>query len=67
MNREQLIRRLRKFARKNGQFFEVDKSRGDGSHYRVQIGERWTTVQSKLKPHKIETILKQLGVDPSEL
>jgi hypothetical protein len=65
MNREGLIRALRKYARKNDLFFEVDKRKGNGSHYIVRVGTKWTTVQSDLNPGRIERILKQLDVDPA--
>lgn len=67
MNREGLIRALRKYARKNDLFFAVDKKKGNGSHYIVRLGTEWTTVQSELTPGRIERILKQLAVDPAAL
>lgn len=67
MNRDQLLRKLRKHARKSGVDFEVQKDRGKGGHYLVKFGARRTTVQSDLNPGKIRTILSQLGVDPSDL
>lgn len=67
MNRDQLLRKLRKFARKNGLFYEEDKGRGKGGHYIVRMGDHWTTVQSDLNPLRIERILKQLNIDPALL
>ena len=67
MNRDDLIRALRHYCRKRGVPFEVNTARGRGSHYRVSVGQRWTIVQTKLDPHNIRTILKQLDVDPAEL
>jgi len=67
MNREQLVRALRKSARDRGVFFEVDRKSGKGSHYRVQFDERRSTIQDKLNPGRIERILKQLGIDPADL
>lgn len=67
MNREGLIRALRKYARKNDVFFEVDKKKGNGSHYFVRLGSNWTIIQSDLTPGRIERILKQLEVDPAAI
>jgi hypothetical protein len=67
MNREQLIRALRRHARKRGIPFAVDTKKGSGSHYRVRVGSAVTTVQSDLNPGRIERLLKQLKVDASDL
>ena len=67
MNREQLIRALRKLARKEGKHFLLDSRKGKGSHYRVEYGSKWTTVQSDLNPGRITRILRQLDIDPADL
>ncbi|CAM2968945.1 MULTISPECIES: hypothetical protein [Methylobacterium] len=64
MKREDLIRDLRRFARKNGLAFALLKDRGKGLHYTVKVGDRTTTVQSgELKPLWVKRILKQLEID----
>jgi hypothetical protein len=65
LNRDQLIRELRHYARKNRLFFEVDEGRGKGSHYIVTLGSLKTTVQSDVSPAIARRIRKQLGVEPS--
>jgi hypothetical protein len=66
MTREQLIQALRRNARKNKINFQVDTKKGKGSHYRVRLGERVTTVQSgDLSPFQVRRICEQLGVDPA--
>ena len=67
MNREQLIRALRKYARKRDIPFSVDTKKGNGSHYIVQVGSERTTVQSDLNPGRIERALKQLKIDPAAI
>lgn len=67
MNREQLIRALRRYARSRDLAFVVDTKKGRGSHYWVRVGQAATIVQDKLNPGRIERILKQLNVDPDEL
>ena len=62
MNRDQLIRKLRRYAKTRGLFFEVDTKRGNGSHDRIRLGDQISTIQSDLNPGRIERILKQLNV-----
>ena len=64
MKREALICELRKLARKRGIPFEVFTDRGKGSHYRVRLGDRMTTIQSgELSALHVRTIRRQLGVE----
>lgn len=67
MNREQLIRALRRYARKRNIPFRVDTRKGNGSHYIVEVGSERTTLQSDLNPGRIERALKQLKIDPAAL
>lgn len=67
MNREKLIKALKKYCKKNDIYFDVDKKRGKGSHYWVYVGDKQTTIQMELTPLKIENILKQLGIDPAQI
>jgi hypothetical protein len=51
MKREQLLRLLRREARKLELEFRVEKAEGKGSHYRVYTGNQVSTVKSgELKP-----------------
>ncbi len=64
MTREALIRELRALARQRNLHFEVFTDRGKGSHYRVRLGDRRTTIQSgELSPLMVRTIRKQLGIE----
>jgi hypothetical protein len=64
MTREALLRELRKTARTLGLEFEVVANRGKGSHYRVRLGNRMTTIKSgELKPGYVRLIKQQLGVE----
>ena len=62
MNRDAFIRDLRKYCRKTGRTFSWDASRGKGGHGEVEVDGKFTTVQTDLKPGRIEAILKQLGL-----
>jgi predicted RNA binding protein YcfA (HicA-like mRNA interferase family) len=46
---------------------EARQEEGKGSHYRVRVGAKVTTIQKDLNPGRIERILKQLGVSPADL
>jgi len=67
MNRDQLIQAIRKLARKRGIHFELDTKKGKGSHYRVEFGTNWTTIQHDLNPGRIRRILRQLDIDPTDI
>lgn len=67
MKREQLVRALRRYARKRDLAFVLDTKKGSGSHYRLRIGTELTTIQSDLNPGRIERVLKQLKIDASDL
>lgn len=64
MKREALIRELRKLAKAAGEELEVFENGGKGSHYRVRIGSRTTTLKSgELTPTYVKLIKRQLGID----
>lgn len=67
MTREQLLRALRRYARKRGLELVVDRSKGNGSHYRVKLDGRVSTLQDKLGPGRIERFLRQIGIEPADL
>jgi hypothetical protein len=44
--------------------FKVEKSEGRGSHYRVYMGNRVSTVKSgELKPGYMKLVRRQLGLE----
>lgn len=64
MKREALLRELRDTARRLKLDFEVVENRGKGSHYRVRLGDKSTTIKfCELTPTYIRLIRKQLGID----
>ncbi len=64
MTREALIRELRALARKRNIAFEVFTDKGKGSHYRLILGDRMTTIQSgELTNLRVRTIKRQLGIE----
>ena len=64
MKREQLIRELRKYAKGKGLELEVFEGDGKGSHYRVTLNGKMTTIKSgEMTPLYVQIIKKQLGVN----
>lgn len=63
MKREQLLRELRKIAKANGWEFEIFEDNGKGSHYRVKLNGKMTTIKSgEMTPLYVNLIKKQLGI-----
>lgn len=67
MNRNQLVRALRAYAKDRDIRFEVDTKKGNGSHYRVRVGDKVSTLQKDLNPGRIERFLRQLAIDPADI
>ena len=63
----EFIRRARAYARKTGQDFRYYPGHGKGSHGRVYVGFRYTTVQQgELGRGMLAAMLRQLGIDRRE-
>lgn len=60
MSGTEFVRRAKRYARKFGLPFRFDPSVGKGSHGRVHIGGRFTTVPRK---GLLAAMLKDLGMD----
>lgn len=68
MTRDQLIRRLRALARRKGVNFEVDRSRGKGSHWIICFEERVATApHGEIAKGTLQAIFKQLHINSDEL
>jgi hypothetical protein len=64
MKRDQFLRVLRQEAKALELEFRIDKTAGKGSHYRVHVDGRFSTVQSgDLTPLMMKTIRRQLGLE----
>ena len=67
MTSREFIRRAREYARRTGQAFRFNPTRGKGSHGRVYVGSRFTTVQQgELKKGILAAMLRQLNIDRRE-
>lgn len=64
MKREQFIRELRKIAKDKQMDLEIFEDKGKGSHYRVKLNGKMTTIKSgELTPTYVRLVKKQLGID----
>ena len=65
MSTQELIRKLRRLARRRNVTFDVKTNESKGSHRRIYFGNRNTTVpwKSDLTAGAVRGILKQLNVD----
>ena len=63
MTAAEFIRRARRYARSNGRDCRFEPARGKGSHGRLWVGDRFTTVRrGELKPGTFRNMLRQLGI-----
>lgn len=71
MTRDELIRKLRRLARDRGLHFGVDRRRGKGSHWVVELGDRKQPVPQAgggdIRPGTLRSIFRGLGLSPSDL
>ena len=67
MNGREFVRRARRYARRTGQDFRFNSSRGKGSHGALYIGGRRTIVKhSEISKGMLSAMLRQLGIDSRE-
>ncbi len=64
MTSREFIRRARRYARTSGQAFRFDPAHGKGSHGRLYVGPRFTTVkQGELSRGLVAAMLRQLNIN----
>ena len=64
MNGREFVRRARRYARANGLEWSFDPARGKGSHGRIYVEERYTTVQhGEISPGLLLDMLRDLNID----
>ena len=64
MNRNEFLRRARRYARRNGMDYHFDQERGKGSHGTLYLGNFLTRVQHGEIPHRtLLAMLRQLGIN----
>ncbi len=63
MNREQFLRRVRRYARRNGLEYRFEPRRGKGSHGKLTVGEYSAIVPDKeIRPGLFAAILSDLNI-----
>lgn len=67
MTSREFVRRAREYARSTGQSFRFDPTHGKGSHGRVYVGSRFTTVRrGELTKGVLAAMLRQLNIGRRE-
>ena len=67
MNSREFIGMARRYARSTGQLFRFDPTHGKGSHGRLYVGDRFTTVKrGELSTGLVAAMLRQLTIDRRE-
>lgn len=65
MNRNEFLRRARRYARNNELDYYFNPQQGKGSHGAVYVGGVRTFVpEGEIRPGTLFSILKELGIDP---
>jgi len=70
MNGSELLRKLRRYAKRRGLEIEVVSGHGKGSHVRVYLGTAFCTLKDRKKeigPGLLRGMCRQLGIDPKDL
>jgi len=66
----EFIKRVKKLAKAKGVPFEINRERGKGSHITLYYADRYTILRNRkdeLKTGTYHAMLKQLGIDKSEI
>ena len=68
MKGAEFVRRLRRYARRSRQEFRFDKSGGKGSHGKLYVGDKRTTVKhGEISKGMLKAMLRQLGLDEDQI
>jgi mRNA interferase HicA len=70
MKGNELIKKVKKLAKKRSIKARVDEKRGKGSHVTLYFGDKFTIVRNpkdELKTGTLNAILKQLGIKEDEI
>ena len=67
MNGAEFVRRAKRYAKKTGRSCRFDPQVGKGSHGRIHVGGRFTTVARKeIGASLLASMLKDLDIDKGE-
>lgn len=66
----EFLRRVRRIAESEGWAVRLDERRGKGSHARLHVGDKFTTLKDRRKEigeGLLTALCRQLGIDPKRL
>lgn len=69
MNGNELIKKLKKYAKAQDLAFDLEEGHGKGSHGRIYLGSGFTTIKDRKKEigeGLLRKMLKDLGVDRAD-
>ncbi|MCD8566531.1 MAG: type II toxin-antitoxin system HicA family toxin [Alphaproteobacteria bacterium] len=70
MDYKELLKKLKKYAKRNGLFYEWEAARGKGGHGTLYLGDKFTvmpTAQGELKTGTQKAIITQLGLKDEDI
>ena len=69
MNSRQFFKRIQALGRKRGLAVSLDKKRGKGSHVKLSLGERFTTLaaRERIPTGTLKAMCRHLGITPEDL
>lgn len=70
MKGSEFIKRVRKFSKKQGMYFECVAERGKGSHCTLYLGKRHTIIRNlkdELKTGTLNAMLKQICLNKKDI
>jgi len=70
MKADEFVSKVRRYAKKNGLDFTFDPGHGKGSHGRLHVGDKFTTIvgQNKVIGKGLyHAMCRQLDIDPNDL
>lgn len=69
MSSREFVRKLKRHAKRCNLKFEIKKHESKGSHRRIYVGERNTTIpwRGELKTGLIRAVLEQLNMDSLDI
>jgi mRNA interferase HicA len=71
MTGNELLRKLKRLARRRGVAFEFDPRAGKGGHGQIIFSDQTTTLRSsrpkEIPPGTLRKTLSDLGIDPQDL
>ena len=69
VNGNEFIKRLKRYGKARGLAVTLESRHGKGSHGRLYLGDRGTTIKDRrqeISKGLLTAMLKQLGIDPKE-